>query len=331
MSTAAPSNNKSSNHRERGPAPVEPFSSTLARHDLELRRGITDTLQVSVGLLCNQACRHCHLEAGPTRREVMSKETMDEVAGWAGRFRFSTVDITGGAPEMNPNLGQFIESIAPLTDRVMLRSNLTALGETDSDDLLELLKELNVVIVASLPATKKGQTDSQRGAGVYDRSIAMLKRLNDLGYGQEGGRLELDFVSSPPGAFLPNSQKQVEERFKRDLKRRWGIVFNNLYTFANVPLGRFLSWLKESGNIDEYVHRLASSFNPCTIDGLMCRSLVSVSWDGFLFDCDFNLARGLYLGGRKRHVSEMAGPPEEGLPIATGDHCYACTAGSGFT
>jgi len=159
----------------------------------------------------------------------------------------------------------------------------------------------------------------------------MLKRLNDAGYGAEETGLELNLVSNPTGAFLPGAQAQTEKKFRSDLARKWGLVFNNLFTFANVPVGRFSAWLKQSGNLNAYMQKLASSFNPCTIDGLMCRTLVSISWDGYVYDCDFNLARGVPLGGRKRHISHMDGLPEPGTPILAGDHCYACTAGSGFT
>jgi radical SAM/Cys-rich protein len=310
---------------------VESFSDTLSKHCLELARAETHTLQINVGLICNQACRHCHLEAGPDRRECMSLETMQEVVDYADRVRFQLVDITGGAPEMNPNLPYLIRSIAPLTPRLMLRSNLTAIAHGDYEDLLELCVSNKVVIVASFPSVSQAQTDSQRGDKVSERSIDTLKKLNTLGYGHEGTGLELDLVSNPSGAFLPTAQSEAETRFKRDLKRKWGIVFNQLFTFANMPLGRFRNWLQASGNIDRYMDKLAASFNPCTVEALMCRNLVSVSWDGYLYDCDFNLARGLHLGRRRSHVSEMKGIPDPGTPIATGDHCYGCTAGSGFT
>jgi radical SAM/Cys-rich protein len=310
---------------------VESFSKTLLRHGLELVRGHTSTLQVNVGLLCNQACRHCHLDAGPNRSEIMSRETVEEVAAYAARVKFEVVDITGGAPEMNPHLRHLIEAVAPLTSRVMLRANLTAMGLQNTDELIGLYKEHRVVIVGSLPALNTSQTDSQRGRGVLDQSLSMLKKLNDAGYGVEGSGLELNLVSNPTGAFLPPSQTTTEKKFRSDLARKWGIVFNNLFAFANVPAGRFLVWLKQSGNLDGYMQKLAASFNPCTIDGLMCRTLVSISWEGHLYDCDFNLAKGVPLGGRKRHVSQMEGLPEAGTQILAGDHCYACTAGSGFT
>ncbi len=309
---------------------VEPFGDALARHSLVLRRAEAATLQVNLGLLCNQQCRHCHLNAGPERDEIMSPETMDAVVAYAERARFPTIDVTGGAPELVPGADRFIERLAPLARRVLLRSNLTAL-ETRADRWLPLLVRHRVVLVASFPSVNRGQTDAQRGAGTWKTSVRMLQRLNEAGYGREGTGLELDLVANPAGAFLPPGQLQAEERTRRELARRWGVSFNHLYTFANVPLGRFRTWLEESGNLPGYLARLAENFNPCTVEGLMCRTLVSVGWDGTVYDCDFNLACDLPVGGRRRHVSELERAPAPGSPVATGDHCYACTAGSGFT
>ena len=309
----------------------EPFAQVISRHGLELNRGQTTTLQINVGLLCNQSCRHCHLEAGPSRQEVMNAETVDEVVAFAQRGHFHTIDITGGAPEMNPHLADMIARLAPLASRTMLRSNLTALTEGKRDYMIDVCKEHHVVMVASLPSLNNGQVESQRGTGVWDKSIAALKKLNAMGYGHAGSGLQLELVSNPTGAFLPLSQDQAEKKFRLDLGKKWGINFNNLFTFANVPLGRFRRWLLESGNFERYMQRLATSFNPCTIEGLMCRTLCSVAWDGYLYDCDFNLAAGLLMGNRKTHIAELEGPPAPGTPIAVGDHCYACTAGSGFT
>ncbi len=188
-----------------------------------------------------------------------------------------------------------------------------------------------MVIVASFPSLNELQTDSQRGDGMFKVCINALKKLNVLGYGREGSGLELNLVSNPTGAFLPPSQSETEKRFRQVLDNIWGVVFNNLFNFANVPLGRFRQWLIKSGNFDKYIQKLFSSFNPCAVDNVMCRTLVSVSWDGYLYDCDFNLAKGLFMGGLKLHVSEMAGPPEKDSHIATADHCYTCTAGAGFT
>jgi radical SAM/Cys-rich protein len=261
----------------------------------------------------------------------MDLETADQVMDYAQRSSFELIDITGGAPELNPSLVYLIKRLAPLTPRIMVRTNLSALNDGRRDYLFGVFKDYRVVVVASLPSINEAQADSQRGLGMFQKSIAALKRLNAEGYGVEGSGLELDLVSNPTGAFLPSSQSEAEKRFRKVLKQKWGISFNHFFNFANVPLGRFRQWLAQSGNLGKYLEKLASSFNPCAIEGLMCRNIVSVAWDGYLFDCDFNLARGLYLGGRRIHVSKMPGPPAEGMPIAVADHCYTCTAGAGFT
>jgi radical SAM/Cys-rich protein len=255
------------------------FARTLAHHGLELRRGETRTLQLNLGFLCDLACRHCHLEAGPQRREVMSRATMDAVIAYAGRVPFAVIDITGGAPELVPDLPYLLQRLAPLTARLMLRSNLTAIAGAGREALLETCIAQRVAIVASFPALNPGQANAQRGDGVFERSLESLRRLNALGYGLPGSGLELDLVASPAGAFLPAGQAQAEKRFKRELAAKWGIVFNQLYIFANVPLGRFRSWLEASGNLDGYLERLRDAFNPCSIEGLMCRHQVSVAWD----------------------------------------------------
>jgi radical SAM/Cys-rich protein len=311
--------------------PLETFRQTLAKQALKLERGKTTTLQINVGLLCNQSCRHCHLDAGPHRPENMSAQTALEVIAYAERSRFDVIDITGGAPELNPNIETLVKELSPLAPRLMIRSNLSALEERYRGEWMGLLKDHRVVIVASFPSTNKAQADSQRGRGIFQTGLDTLRKLNAMGYGQDGTGLELDLVSNPTGAFLPAPQGQMEQRFREILTKKWGIVFNHLYSFANAPLGRFRQWLLQSENLESYLQRLASSFNPCAVEGLMCRTLVSVSWDGILYDCDFNLARDLPMGGRRTHVSHMEGPPEPGSPIAVGDHCYTCTAGAGFT
>jgi radical SAM/Cys-rich protein len=259
----------------------------------------------------------------------MTRETMDAVEAFARRGRFAAIDLTGGAPELVPGIEGFLERLAPLAQRLVFRANLTALAGRPG--LVELFARLRVVLVASFPSLSASQTDSQRGRGVFETSLGTLRLLNAAGYGREGSGLELDLVSNPAGAFLPPGQAQAEARFHRELARTRGITFNRLYTFANVPLGRFRAWLSSSGNLEGYLRQLAERFNPCIVGGLMCRHLVSVSWEGVLHDCDFNLARGLPLGGVRSHVSSAAGPPPPGAAIATGDHCYACTAGAGFT
>ncbi|MFH2218693.1 MAG: arsenosugar biosynthesis radical SAM (seleno)protein ArsS [Pseudomonadota bacterium] len=312
-------------------AGIPPFSLNLSKRGLKLNRDKTRILQVNLGFLCNQACRHCHLNAGPARKENMESGIVDEVIDYARRSRFETIDITGGAPELNPNIEKLIEGTAHRVTRVMLRSNLSALNDGSRDHLPELLKSFKVVIVASFPSLNALQSNSQRGDGIFEISIDALKKLNAIGYGRGGSGLELNLVSNPTGAFLPPSQAETEKRFRRVLKNKWGVVFNNLYNFANVPLGRYRQWLVRSGNFDRYMGKLHSSFNPCAVDNVMCRTLVSVSWDGYLYDCDFNLAKGIFMGGRKIHISEMPGPPEPEGHIATADHCYTCTAGPGFT
>jgi radical SAM/Cys-rich protein len=309
---------------------ITPFKSTLSKHNLELVRQRTHTLQINLGFLCDQTCQHCHLNAGPGRNENMDSDTLNAVVAYARRSHFETIDITGGAPELNPLLLDLIKKISPLTPKIMLRSNLSAL-KAKMRRLIEPLKSHRVVIVASFPSLNLNQTDSQRGAGVFEESIAVLKELNVRGYGRNGSGLELNLVSNPTGAFLPPTQEQTEKRYHQILEKKWGVTFNKLFSFANVPLGRFRQWLIKSGNFESYMQKLVSNFNPCSIDGLMCRTLVSVSWDGYLYDCDFNLARDLYMCANKIHISEMPGPPQPGTAIITADHCYTCAAGLGFT
>lgn len=309
---------------------VEPFDKVLTRHGLTLVRAKTRTLQINVGYLCDLACRHCHLEAGPHRTEVMTLATMNDVISYAARVPFDSIDITGGAPELIPHIEYLILRLAKLTKKLIVRTNLVALHENSAPGLMGFYKEQGVALVASLPSTNASQADSQRGKGVWEKSIDVLKKLNQLGYGVAGSALELDLVVNPAGAFLPGEQGQMKKKFKSDLQRQ-GVVFHNLFSFANVPLGRFRDWLKRSGNLENYMRNLAERFNPIPVEGLMCRSLISVSWDGYLYDCDFNLAEGLHHGPQKTHITSLKSLPGEGISIPTGDHCYSCTAGSGFT
>ncbi|QXE85646.1 arsenosugar biosynthesis radical SAM protein ArsS [Geomonas nitrogeniifigens] len=309
----------------------ESFGERLARHDLSLTRERTTALQVNLGLACDLACGHCHLEAGPARSEMMPRSVMAEVIACARRFRFDSIDLTGGAPELVRDLPYLVRGLAPETQRLILRSNLVSLEGERGEELLQLYRELKVVLVASLPAGNQAQTEAQRGAGVWERSIRALKRLNTLGYGLPGSPLELDLVSNPSGAFLPPPQLQAQEKFRRDLARKHGVSFHNLYTFANVPLGRFRRFLERSGNLDGYLEKLSVGFNPCAVAGLMCRSQLSVDWCGRLYDCDFHLAQGIFHGGGERLISALTELPPPGTPIPSADHCYACTVGSGFT
>jgi radical SAM/Cys-rich protein len=322
---------KTKRGRENVCVPDNSFSHMLKKHQLTLERADITTFQVNVGLVCNQACKHCHLEAGPHREELMDMETLDQVVAFAEKHRFETIDITGGATELHPYLTDLVDTLAPLSDRVMVRTNLSALQEGDPDRLINAFLRNGVVLVASFPSFNPSQLESQRGKGIFDKSIAALKRLNEAGYGVTADSPELDLVSNPAGAFLPPAQLQAEKRFRTYLEKKWGIFFSHLYTFANVPLGRFRQWLQTTGNLENYLARLRSAFNPCVVKGLMCRTLLSVAWDGFLYDCDFNQAAGLAMGGRRRHISQIEVPPAKGTPIAVADHCFTCTAGSGFT
>lgn len=308
-----------------------PFARTLEKNGLVLRRGETRTMQVNTGLLCNLSCRHCHLSAGPGRREVMAEETVAAVIDCARRFSFASIDITGGAPEMNPGIMELLEGLTPLTPRLLLRSNLVAMSGRRREEILSLCRRCQVVIVASFPALNEAQTEAQRGEGVFARSLKILGRLNSMGYGREGSGLELNLVSNPAGAFIPSGQRAMERQFREVLGRKWGITFNHLFSFANVPLGRFRDWLEGRGNYDDYLLRLSQAFNRDALAGVMCRSLISVAWDGFLYDCDFNQAAGLPMGGVRRHINDLQILPEAGEIIAVDDHCYACSAGAGFT
>ncbi|MFZ2445234.1 MAG: arsenosugar biosynthesis radical SAM (seleno)protein ArsS [Syntrophobacteraceae bacterium] len=313
----------------RGPMRVEPFSAMLARNGLELCRGTTRILQINTGLLCDQFCAHCHLEAGPRRSELMGSEVMEEVIRYAERGGFDVVDITGGAPELNPSIEKLLTGLSEFAPRIVFRSNLTALN-IPGGSLAGLLRRLRAVITAPLPPTETPNPMESRALGVLE-SVTALRHLNELGYGMPGAGLDLNLVHNPPGPVLPPPQARLEEEFRSGLRMKWGIEFNNLYSLANAPLGRFKKSLERAGGFEEYMCTLASAFNPAALDGVMCRELVSVSWDGYLFDCDFNLAAGVPLGGRPVHVSEMEGPPAPGSRVAVSDHCHACTAGAGFT
>ncbi|NOX26442.1 MAG: radical SAM/Cys-rich domain protein [Deltaproteobacteria bacterium] len=310
---------------------TEPFSLSLERRGLSLKRAKLMTLQVNTGLLCNLACRHCHLEAGPARKEMMSAATVQQVLAFARRFPFTVIDVTGGAPEMNPHILDLLGGLAELTPRLLLRSNLVAMSGALREKLVEFCCAAKVVIIASFPALNEAQAEAQRGKGVFSKSLEVLRYLNGQGYGQVDSGLELDLVSNPAGAFMPANQEAQAHRFHELLHSKWGVIFNNLYSFANAPLGRFERWLRQQGNYQGYLAKLAQNFNATSLDGVMCRRLISVAWDGYLYDCDFNQAAGLPLGRVPTHISKLDILPGPGDAIAIADHCYACTAGGGFT
>lgn len=310
---------------------IQDFSETLKTHGVSLERKKTAVCQVNLGLKCNQACKHCHLSAGPGKKELMNLDTVHQVIEFIKQINVDLVDITGGAPELNPHLPILMDRAADLGKKLMLRCNLSALYDLDTTAVKERLILYQVNVVASLPSLNMNQTDAQRGDGIFDKSMKALEMLNHMGYGTPGSGLVLDLVSNPVGAFMPSPQVSTEKRFRKILADKWGIAFNQLFTFANMPLGRFETWLKKTDNYNAYMEMLYKGFNPCILDGVMCRTLVSVAWDGYLHDCDFNLAAGIAKGNHPTHISEVDFFDFRNQKIAVGNHCYACTAGSGFT
>jgi len=308
---------------------MQPFALTLRHHGQTLRRAPLRVLQVNVGKLCNQACSHCHVEAGPNRTEIMTAETVDEVLAAIRRCGVRTVDLTGGAPELNPHFERVVREATALGCHVMDRCNLTVFEVPGKEHLPELLAEHRVEVVASLPCYLEGNVDLQRGRGVFERSIRGLRRLNALGYGAEGSGLLLNLVYNPVGTHLPPPQAELEADYRRELLERWGVRFNRLYTLANMPISRFAHVLRRDGEYDRYLELLANAFNPATVEGLMCRDTVSVGWDGRLYDCDFNQMLELPLVGPYRHVRDLGTRGLEGAAVAVGDHCFGCTAGAG--
>jgi radical SAM/Cys-rich protein len=287
-------------------------------------------LQINVGKLCNQTCRHCHVDAGPDRREMMTRETAALCIRALARSNIPTVDITGGAPELNPNFRWLVQQAVALGRHVMDRCNLSVLLLPSQADLAEFLARHHVEVVASLPYYRAAQTDAQRGDGVFEKSISALRRLNELGYGREGSHLILNLVYNPGGAFLPPPQAALEAQFRRALERQYGIVFNHLYTITNMPISRFLEFLLVSGNYQGYMERLANAFNPAAAVGVMCRYTLSVGWDGTLYDCDFNQMLGLRVQpGGPRHIRDFDVAILDRRRIVTCNHCYGCTAGAG--
>ena len=291
--------------------------------------GIT-VFQINVGKLCNQTCRHCHVDAGPDRIESMSRETAEQCVAALATTDIPTVDITGGAPELNPNFRWLVEQARLLNRHVIDRCNLTVLLVPSQQDLAGFLATHQVEIVASLPYYRASQTDAQRGDGVFDKSIEAIRMLNRLGYGQDGSGLALNLVYNPVGAFLPPKQEPTETLFKRELSVRFGITFNQLYTITNMPISRFLEFLIESGNYAGYMERLANAFNPAAAAGVMCRYTISVGWDGTLYDCDFNQMLELPVDhSAPSRIRDFDAARLHHRRIVMRNHCYGCTAGSG--
>ncbi len=310
---------------------MKSFRESLSHHGLKIERGSVEILQVNIGRLCNQACHHCHVEAGPKRTENMNAKTVDRVIELLKASKtIHTVDITGGAPELNPNFRRLVIAARAMNKKVIDRCNLTVLYEPGQEETAYFLKEQGVHVVASLPCYSKDNVEKQRGRGVFGKSIEALTLLNTLGYGKDDTDLTLDLVYNPTGPFLPPAQEKLEEDYKLELKELFGIEFNHLFTITNMPIKRFLNDLERAGKLTEYMELLANSFNPRTAEGVMCRNLVSVSWDGELFDCDFNQMLELPLGAGRKTLWEISSFDEmERNSITFANHCYACTAGAG--
>lgn len=290
-----------------------------------------DILQVNLGKMCNQTCKHCHVDAGPDRKEIMTLEVMQHSLNALANSSISTVDLTGGAPEMNPNFRWFVQEISKLGKKIIVRCNLTIIvANKKYHDLPLFFKEHNVEVVSSLPYFTSLKTDAQRGTGVFNDSIKALKMLNDVGYGKEGSGLILNLVYNPSGAFLPPPQAGLQTDFKRELQQRFQIDFNELFAITNLPISRFLEYLIDSGNYDAYMEKLVTSFNPNAAKNVMCRTIISVGWDGFLYDCDFNQMLDLKINtGMRDHISCFNAETLASREIIINQHCFGCTAGAG--
>lgn len=299
-----------------------------------LKRGRMTTLQVNLGYLCNQSCTHCHVSAGPNRSEQMTRQTVDQLLDYAQSASVDTLDLTGGAPELNQNFRYLVSAARTLGMKVIDRCNLTVLEESGQEDLAEFLASHEVEVVASLPCYTEDNVAKQRGKGVFDASIRGIARLNALGYGAPNCGLELNLVYNPQGPTLPPSQVELEADYKRELGDKFGVVFNQLFSLANLPVGRFGSTLISKGSFDSYMDLLRSAHSPGNLAQVMCRSLVSIDWRGYVYDCDFNQMLGIHApvaerASRKAHISELHEIALEGKPIAVRSHCFGCTAGQG--
>ena len=307
------------------------FSRTLANHRLTLHRARTEILQLNVGKLCDLTCAHCHVNAGPKRKEVITRETIDRILNWLAQTTIPTVDITGGAPEMAPDFRYLVEKLRTMSgiETIVDRCNLTILLEPGYQWLAEFLAANRIKIVASMPCYQPANVNAQRGDGVFDSSIRALQLLNRLGYGRQAD-LTLDLVYNPNGDFLPPDQTELGADYKRELKHNFEIDFNRLYTITNMPIGRFAAWLKHSGRLAAYLDLLVEAFNPASISGLMCRNTLSVGWRGEVYDCDFNQQLGMqWKNGKPLFLWDLDPDQLEERAIAVGNHCFACTAGAG--
>lgn len=319
-------------HGRTGNFALVPFQQKLERSNLyPLQPTKVEIFQVNIGKMCNQTCRHCHVDAGPDRKEIMSIETMQQCINvLQTNQQLKTVDITGGAPELNPNFRWFVEEIANLNRHIIVRCNLTIiLANKKYHDLPQFYKQHNVEVVSSLPFYTQDRTDRQRGNGVFEDSIKALQMLNAVGYGREETRLKLNLVYNPAGAFLPPSQQALEKEYKQALKQRFGIEFNNLFAITNMPISRYLDYLLTSNNYENYMEKLVNAYNPVAAANVMCRNTISVGWDGYLYDCDFNQMLELVVDCNSRHIADFNNAELNKRNIIIGQHCYGCAAGSG--
>lgn len=311
---------------------LPPFAEKLREtDDLPLRPAELEILQINVGYMCNQVCAHCHVDAGPDRKEIMTRETMEHILGVLRKTTVHTLDLTGGAPEMNPHFRWFVEEASKIGfEDFIVRSNLTIIEANKKyRDLPEFFRKHNIHVVSSLPFYKRERTDKQRGDGVFDKSITALLRLNEAGYGIEGSGLKLDLVYNPAGAFMPGDQDALQAEFKKNLRADFGIEFNDLFTITNLPISRFLEYLVASDNYEDYMDTLVTAYNPAAVKNVMCRNTLSVSYDGFLYDCDFNQMLELKVAHKLQHISELDVDAIADRNIRVSQHCYGCTAGAG--
>lgn len=307
------------------------FAGTLAQRNLSLQRKETQILQINVGKLCNLTCSHCHVNAGPKRKEIITRETIDRIIEWLAGTNIHSVDLTGGAPEMIPDFHYFIQRLRSLSQMqtIIDRCNLTILNEPGYEDMAEFLAANRIAIVASMPCFRPDNVNAQRGDGVFDSSIRALQLLNRLGYGRQA-ELPLDLVYNPNGAFLPPDQAELEADYKRELKTHFDIDFRQLYAITNMPIARFKSWLNSNGKLADYMTLLREAFNPASVEGLMCRNTLSIGWRGEVYDCDFNQQLGIqWKNGKPLFLWDIDPSRLEGRDIALGEHCFGCTAGCG--
>lgn len=301
-----------------GALPLQPTGATI--------------FQVNMGKMCNQVCKHCHVDAGPDRKEIMTQETMQQCLNVLAAYpALTTVDLTGGAPELNPHFRWFVTEIKKLDRHIIVRCNLTIiLANKRFHDLPQFFKDNNIEVVSSLPSYTQDRTDRQRGDGVFQDSIKALQMLNDTGYGKEGSNLKLNLVYNPAGAFLPPPQDALQAEYKKALKKDFGIEFNELYAITNMPISRYLDYLMVSGNYEQYMDKLIQAFNPAAVENVMCKNTLSVGWDGYLYDCDFNQMLDLKVScDNSKHIADFNIEELNNRSIIVNQHCYGCTAGAG--